>query len=224
VPAGNSITALPAHERPRERLVRLGAAALSDAELVAIQLGAGRPGESVLALAQCLLIEYDGVAGLAHAAVDELARRPGIGIAKASRLVAAFALTDRVAGPPTGSFLRSSADIAVVAAALIGRERTEHVVVIIADHQQRVRRVERVAQGGAAGSLVPVREVLSLVLRHDGMAFALAHNHPAGVIQPSQSDFAVTDRLRAGAEQLGLRFLDHVIVSGDRWCSVNASR
>lgn len=85
------IPALPAHERPRERLIALGSAALSDAELVAIQLGTGGCGESALVLAQALLAEWGGVAGLARAAVDELARRRGVGQAKAARLVAAFA-------------------------------------------------------------------------------------------------------------------------------------
>jgi DNA repair protein RadC len=221
---GASIPSLPAHERPRERLAAHGAVALSDAELVAIQLGSGGRGESAIALAQALLVEWGGVAGLARAAVDELARRRGVGPAKAARLVAAFALADRVAGPPEGRVLRTSADIAAVATPLIGRARVEQIVLLIADHQQRVTKVLTVARGGATGCTVPVREILSLVLRHDGVAFALAHNHPGGTLDPSREDIAVTARLRAAERELGLRLLDHVIVAGDTWRSITATR
>lgn len=209
---------------PRERLVGLGAAALSDAELVAIQLGTGRSGEGVLALAQSLLTEWGGVAGLARADVDELARRSGVGVAKASRLVAAFALADRSASAEPRTVVRTSADIAAVAVPRIGRARTEQVLLLVLDGHHRVCRVLTVASGGATSSVVPVREILSLVLRHDGVAFALAHNHPSGNAKPSAEDVAVTERLRRAAEETGLRFLDHVIVAGTDWNSVTASR
>lgn len=213
-----------AHDRPRERLATLGTGALSDAELVAIQLGTGGAGESALVLAQALLAEWGGVSGLARAAVDELARRRGIGPAKAARLVTAFALAERAARIGPSRVLSTSADVAAVAAPLIGRERVEHVVLLIADHGQRLTRVLTVARGGASGCAVPVREILSLVLRHDGVAFALAHNHPGGTLDPSRSDVAVTDRLGSAARDLGLRLLDHVIVAGDAWRSVSPSR
>lgn len=119
--------------------------------------------------------------------------------------------------------LRTSADTAAVAAPLIGWERVEQVVLLIADHQQRVSRVLTVARGSATGCTVPVREILSLVLRHDGVAFALAHNHPGGSLDPSREDVAVTARLRSAARELGLRLLDHVIVAGDTWRSVTAA-
>lgn len=220
---GVTIPSLPQHERPRERLMALGAGALSDAELVAIQLGAGGPGASAIAVAQSLLAEWGGVTGLARAAVDELARQRGVGPAKAARLVAAFALADRVAGQPQGRVLSTSADVAAVAAPIIGRERVEHVVLLIADHQQRVSRALTVARGGATGCTMPVREILSLVLRHDGVSFALAHNHPGGTLVPSREDVAVTTRLRSAAVELGLRLLDHVIVAAGTWRSINAA-
>lgn len=210
-------------DRPRERLASLGAAALSDAELVALHLGTGRRGEPVAGLAHTLLSEWGGVAGLARADVDELARTPGVGAAKACRLVAAFALADRVT-PPDRQRVRTSADIAAVAVPRIGRARTEQVLLILLDGAHRVCRVLTVASGGATSSVVPVREILSLALRHDAVAIALAHNHPDGVAEPSGDDMAATDRVREGAAKVGLRFLDHVIVAGDQWCSVTASR
>lgn len=210
-------------DQPRERLVSLGAGALSDAELVAIHLGTGRRGEGVLALARSLLAAWGGVGGLARADVDELSRTPGVGPAKACRLVAAFTLADRI-NPAEGQVVTASADIAEIAASRIGRTRTEQVLLILLDGRHRVRRVEIVASGGATTSLVPVREVLSVALRHDAVAIALAHNHPGGDVAPSAEDVEVTERLRRACDELGLRFLDHVIVAGDQWRSVTASR
>lgn len=215
VPAAN-----PA-DQPRERLVALGHAALSDAELVAIQLGTGRRGEGVLALARALLADWGGVGGLAKVEVDELARTPGVGLAKASRLVSAFALSSRVAAPAVAP-VRTSADLAAVAIPRIGRARTEHVLLVLLDGGHRVCRVLTVASGSATTSVVPVREVLSLALRHDAVALALAHNHPGGSVEPSAADVEATQRVQKGAAAVGLRFLDHVIVSGDRWRSVTA--
>ncbi len=214
---------MPIHDRPRERLLREGQLALSDAELVAIQLGSGSQGESALTLAQRLISEFGGVSGLARAEPDELARQRGVGPAKAGRLVSAFALADRCAGPSGGLHLRTSADIAAVARPRIGRARVETVLLIVADSQHRVCRVLTVAHGGSASSVVPVREVLALTLRHDGVAFAVAHNHPGGSTKPSDEDLLVTQRLRAAASEVGLRFLDHVVIAGDQWKSLTAS-
>lgn len=214
---------VPLHDRPRERLLRHGANALTDAELIAIHLGSGRPGEGVLELARGLLHESGGMAGLARRDAVDLARRSGVGTAKAARLVAAFALADRAAGVPTGRTLESSQDIAEAAAPIIGRERAEQLLVLVADGRNRLRRTEVIAHGSADRCGVPVREVLSCVLRHDGVAFGLAHNHPAGSLEPSTADVEVTQRLTAAAYQVGLRFLDHVIVTGSAWRSVSAS-
>lgn len=195
----------------------LGPGALSDVELVALHLGTGSRDTDVLGLARVLLHEWDGLVGLGRAGIDELSRTPGVGPAKACRLVAAFTLADRSAAPEPASEVRTSADIAEIAISRIGRSRVEEVLLVVLGGNHRVRRVLTVAQGGATTSVLPVREVLSLVLRHDGVAFAVAHNHPSGSVTPSAEDLAVTKRLYEGAEQLGLRFLDHVIVAGDQW-------
>lgn len=218
------LLALAAHERPRERLIALGPAALTDAELVAIQLGSGSRGVSVLALAQSLLVEFGGVAGLSRALPEELSSRLGIGPAKAARLTASFALADRVEGDPLKRVVRTSADIARVVSPLLSRARSEQVVVVVCDSQHRVCRIATVAHGGADSSPLPVREILALVLRHDAVAFAVAHNHPGGTTEPSSQDICATTELVHAAKAVGLRFLDHVIVAGDNWASVTPSR
>lgn len=207
---------------PRERLLTLGVGALSDAELVAIHLGTGRRGQHVLTAARELLTEFGGVTGLARAGVDELARHPGIGPAKAARLVAAFALADRVT-TSDHTTIRTSEDIARFAMARIGRARTEEVLLFVLDGGNRVRHVLPLAKGGATRSDLPLREALSLTLRHDGIAFALAHNHPGGSPHPSPADREATARLRTAATHTGLRFLDHVIVTTDDWRSITAT-
>lgn len=215
---------LPAHDRPRERLLREGARALSDAELVAILLGTGGPGHNAIALAQDLLARCGGVAGLSRWGVPELARLDAVGPAKASRLVAALALAGRLGSPDDLPRLTDSRTIAAVAQARLNGGRVERLLVLVADSGLRLRHQEEVALGGANGCGLPVREVLSAVLRHDGIAFALAHNHPGGDPTPTDADRAATHRVTEAAAHVGLRFLDHVVVTDAAWRSVTASR
>ncbi|MGV9791855.1 RadC family protein [Gordonia sp. NPDC003422] len=211
----------PVRDRPRERLASLGPAALSDAELVAILLGSGTRGRPATELAAVLLAELGGVAGIANADVDELARHSGIGAAKASTLVAAFALSSRIS-LVHAPVVASSADIAAAAISRIGSVRTEHVLLLILDAAHRLRKSAIVATGSAISCMVPVREILALALRHDAVAIALAHNHPGGTVIPSTEDREATQRLRRATREVGIRFLDHVIVSGDDWASITA--
>jgi DNA repair protein RadC len=214
---------VPADDRPRERLLRQGVAALSDAELVAVQLGSGHAGASALEVAQRLLSEWGGIPGLASARPGELARATGVGPAKAARLASAFALATRGGGVTAKPRLITSDDIAREAAPLIGNARTEQVIALVADGASRLKRVEIVASGSAKSGPVPVREIVATVLRHDGASFALAHNHPGGDPAPTTADIKVTRALAEAAAAVGLRFLDHVVVASDRWRSVTAS-
>lgn len=218
------LKALPAHDRPRERLLREGPAALSDVELVAILLGTGSRGCNAVAVAQDVLARCGDVAGLARWGVPELARLDALGSAKASRLVAALALGSRAGSSQDRPRLTDSAAIASVARTRLSGARIERLVVLIADSGLRLRHREEVAVGGVSTCTVPVREVLSAVLRHDGVAFALAHNHPGGDPHPTTADRVATERVADAAVQVGLRFLDHVVVTDTDWRSVNASR
>ena len=214
----------PAHDRPRERLLREGSHALSGAELVAILLGTGARGRNAVALAQDVLARCGGVAGLARWSVPEFARLDAVGPAKASRQVAALALAGRLGSPEEHPRLTDSGTIAAIAQARLNGGRVERLLVLVADSGLRLRHVEEVAKGGASGCGVPVREVLSAVLRHDGVAFALAHNHPGGDPNPTDADRAATQRVADAAGHVGLRFLDHVVVTDAAWRSVTASR
>lgn len=205
---------LPAHERPRERLLARGPQALSERELLALVIGKGRRGESALDVSTGLLAEYGGLAGLADARPEELARRAGIGPAKAAALVAAFRL-GRLAREATseGPVLRSAEDAGRIAMAELAHARRERVIVLVCDSANRLRRVVTVADGSADRVLFPVREILNAVLRHDGRAFVVAHNHPSGDPTPSDDDRRASEQISDGATAVGLRFLDHLVVA-----------
>ncbi|MHB1963810.1 MAG: RadC family protein [Acidimicrobiales bacterium] len=214
---------VPQHERPRERLIAQGVEALSERELLALIVRNGLRGQSALDLASSLLAEYGGLAPLAAARPEELARRSGIGIAKAAALVAAFQL-GRLAATyvAEGSCLNGPEDVFQAVCSQLTHQRRERVIVLVCDAGNRLRRTEAVANGSIDRSALPVREILNCVLRHDGRAFAIAHNHPSGDPAPSEADVLATRALAAAAKVVGLRFLDHVVVAGDRWHRITA--
>lgn len=208
-----TMAAIPEHERPRERLAALGPHALSDRELLALVLRNGTRGESALDLASGLLADFGSLAALATALPEELERRLGVGTAKSAALVAAFQLGRRAALPATeGLVLRSVEDVVNAARPELADRRRERVVVLVCDGANRLRQTVVVSEGSMDRSLVPVREILNAVLRFDGKAFAVAHNHPSGDPTPSEADIRATADLARAAEVVGLRFLDHVVV------------
>jgi DNA repair protein RadC len=212
------MAAVPQHERPRERLLARGVDALTDRELLALILRNGTYGMSALDLADALLAEYGSVDALASARPEELARRTGVGPAKAAALVAAFNLGKRVGRTDAERpVVRRPEDAARIAMRELGGARRERVLVLVCDARNRLRQVAAVSEGAVDRSLVPVREVLNAVLRHDGRAFALAHNHPDGDPEPSEADRRATAEVSAAAGVAGLRFLGHVVVAGSDW-------
>jgi DNA repair protein RadC len=209
-----------AGDEPRERLLRLGPGALSDAELVALVAGIEGQGRNDVAVGHELIVEVGGLRRLAAAFPEELTRSSGIGPTGAARLIAAFELAARATAAPTTRVVDSAAAIAELASPVLARERREKVVVLVADAANRVLRLVPVATGGMDSSPLPVREVLQAVLRYDGRAFALGHNHPSGDPTPSRHDREATAGVSRAADAVGLRFLDHVVVAGGSWRSV----
>ncbi|MFI8302987.1 RadC family protein [Streptomyces sp. NPDC085927] len=211
---------VPARDRPRERLLARGAEALSDRELLALLLGAGVPGQDAVELAGQLIHRHGGLYALSRLPAHELAAGlPGIGPAKAARVAAAFQLGRRAA-PPSPSArqrVRGSADLAMIAAPLLHGLRHERVVVVVCDGSGSVLRTAVLTEGATDRSLIPVRDVLALVLAAGGTSFGVAHNHPTGCTDPSEADRRATTRLAAGAAAVGLRFLDHVVVTDGGW-------
>jgi DNA repair protein RadC len=182
---------VPSHDRPRERLLIRGVEALSERERLTLVLRSGRPGESALDLAGSLIAEFGGLAG--HRRCPS--RRAG----------------DRFPR------LQSPSEVASAARSELAGLPQERVVVLICDSANRLRHVVRVAEGATDRTALPIREILNAVLRHDGRAFAVAHNHPSDDPTPSEADRRATAELGMAARAVGLRFLDHVIVAGSEW-------
>lgn len=213
--------AVPPHERPRERLLAKGAEALTERELLALVLRNGTRGVSALDLASELLADYGSLGALSLARPEELAARSGIGATKAAALVAAFQLARRTNSGPEPIVLRRAADVAAVAQRELDGLRRERVLVLVCDAANHLRRTVVVSEGSIDRSLVPVREIMNAVLRHDGRAFAVAHNHPSGDPEPSDADRRATEEVKAAAKMTGLRFLGHVVVSTEDWRPVS---
>jgi len=208
-------------ERPREQLLRLGGAALSEAELVAILLGAGRPGVNVLTLAQAMLVDFGGVAGLLRLRAADLMSVNGVGQATAARFLSAAELCRRSAPadePPKR--MRTSADLADIAVPQLSNLPHERLLMFGVTSDNTLRNAVMLAEGGEGHVRYPVSEVLRAVLTGGCSKFALIHNHPSGALEPSQADLAYTEHVSAAARQCGLQLIDHLVVAGSHWKSI----
>lgn len=188
--------------------------------MLALLLGSGTAGTDAIELAGRLIVNHDGLSRLANAPVGALQQLPGMGPAKAARVAAAFELARRAGLEPERSLITGSGDLAAVAAPLLRGLRHERVVVGACDSGGRVLRIVPLTEGAVDRSLIPLRDVLSTVLTAGGTAFGVAHNHPSGSLQPSEPDVRVTARLRKAAETVGLRFLNHIIVTASGWARI----
>ena len=204
----------PASERPRERLVSLGADALSPAELVAILLRTGLQGANVLEIAKQLVQKYGSLGALARASLDELQTVKGIGRDKAVTLAAAFALARRMAKE-----LRQDAPVLDTpeAVANLMREDTrlrnvEAFQILLLNTRRRLIDVAKISDGTLDTILVHPREVFKPAIAANAAAIILLHNHPSGEATPSEADIKVTrDLIRAG-QLLKIEVLDHIIL------------
>ncbi len=212
-----SIADWPGSERPREKLLQLGARTLSDAELVAIFLRTGSRGRSVMTLAGELLARFDGVRGLLEASDKDVIAAPGMGLAKFAQLRAALELSERYL---QCGFERGDAitDPGMTRRYLMGKLRRyprEVFACMYLDNQHRLIKYEELFFGTIDGASVHPREVVKRALEHNAAAVIFAHNHPSGLAEPSQADQRITDRLKSALLLVDVRVLDHMVV-GDR--------
>lgn len=212
-----AISDWPETERPRERLLRQGAQALSDAELLAIYLRVGVRGKSAVDLARELLKRFNGeLHRLAEASPGELAKVPGIGIAKAAQLKASFELARRALGQEMTAGDAFAAPAAVrqwLRLQLAGRQH-EVFMALWLDAQNRLIASEELFRGSLTQTSVYPREVVKSALRHNAASVILAHNHPSGVSEPSGADRALTASLKTALALVDVKLLDHFIVAG----------
>jgi DNA repair protein RadC len=209
-------------DRPRERLARLGAATLSDPELLAVLLGTGCAGEDATSLAQRALKETGGLWALTRMSVVELTRIRGIGPAKAARLAAAFEAGSRgLVSPDIGAAPLSNSEMVFRRhGRRLMTSQVERFVVISVDAKNRVRAEREVARGGRATCQVDPAEVFRLLVSESASGAIFIHNHPSGDPDPSPQDLELTKRLVEAGSLLDIRILDHVIVGAGRYTSL----
>lgn len=211
-----SITDWPAGERPREKLLERGAAALSDAELLAIFLRTGVTGSSAVDLARGLLQHFGSLNNLFAAAEKDFCAIHGMGQAKYVQLQAVLEMARRALRErmESGDALNSPGAVRDYLQLLLRVRPQEVFMGIFLDAQHRVLAAEELFSGTLTQTSVYPREVVKRALHHNAAALIFAHNHPSGVAEPSQSDQALTEALKQALALVDVRVLDHFIVAG----------
>jgi DNA repair protein RadC len=211
-----SITDWPIGERPREKLVQRGAAALSDAELLAIFLRTGVVGKSAVDLARELLTRFGNLTQMFAASEAVFCETHGMGQAKYVQLQAVLEMSRRALQEEMriGDALNSPLAVRNYLQLLLRGREQEVFMVIFLDAQHRVIVAEEMFHGTLTQTSVYPREVVKRALALNAAAVIFAHNHPSGVAEPSQSDRLLTDALKQSLQLVDVRVLDHFIVAG----------
>ena len=209
-----TMTSWPRSERPRERLLTQGAAALSDAELLAIFIQTGYAGQSAVDVARRLLSEFGGLGALLDAPEHAVLRTKGLGQAKLALLKAAMELGHRYleVQMQRGETLSSPKDTRRFLRARLKGRAHEVFVAVFLDNRHRVISYEELFRGTIDGASVHPREVVKRSLEHNAAAIIVAHNHPSGVAEPSQADRAITRRLQDSLSLVDVRLIDHLVI------------
>ena len=210
------------HDRPREKLERVGAAGLGDNELLALVIGHGDPRIGALELANAVLAAVGGLHGLARATTDDLRRVPGIGRVRAAQLLAAVEAGRRTLVRPRRERpqIRAAIDAAQLLVPQFGALPVEHFGLLLLDTKHRVTRTTLLSVGTLDASIVHPREVFRAATSGAAAAIVLFHNHPSGDPAPSEDDIALTKRLVRAGDLMGITVLDHVIVAENKYASL----
>lgn len=221
VPEPRPIRAWPEAERPRERLLAGGPQALTDAQLLAIVLHTGDARRNAVQMGIELLAHFGGLGALAQATASELRGLPGVGPAKAAQLQAALELGRRAGAGPLarGARLRSSRDVFAHFGPRLRDRRQEVFAAVLLDGKHRVLQTLEISVGSLTQTIVHPREVFKPAVRESAAAIILVHNHPSGDPTPSAEDRALTARLVAVGEVIGIQVLDHVVSGDQRYVS-----
>jgi DNA repair protein RadC len=216
------ITDLDEGERPRERLAKHGPQVLSNAELLAILLRVGVPGENAVQVGQRLLHDLHGLQGLHRADFQEVCNQHGIGPAKAAQIKAAIELGRRLAveAPEERPAIHSPADAAALVQYEMSALEQEELRIILLDIRNRVEHIMTIYRGSLNSSQVRVGELFKTAIRRNAAALIVVHNHPSGDPTPSPDDIALTRAIVQAGKLLDIDVLDHLIIGSGRFVSL----
>lgn len=224
---------LPAAERPRERLEKYGAEALSAQELLALILGRGVRGESVMMTAQRLLSSFGSLEEVMEASLQDLRKLKGIGVAKASQIKACLEIARRAAAQKplvkavpraSNKATHSPQEIYAIVQSKLREYSKEHFFVLSFDSRNKFLGMDTVSVGTLNASLVHPREAFESAIRRHADHIVISHNHPSGELEPSSEDKEVTRRILHGGKIMGIELADHVIVTKDGYTSFKKQR
>lgn len=212
---------LPKSERPRERLQKHGAEALSSQELLALIIGRGVSKKSVMTIAQELLTRFGNIKAISEATIEELSQIKGIGFAKAAQIKACFELGKRQdLEPDLKDFdIKDPQSVVKAIRASIKDKAKEHFKLILLNTRNRIIGISTVSIGTLNASLVHPREVFKDAITHNAYSVVLAHNHPSGDSEPSEDDLMITKRLVEAGKILDIKVTDHIIITKNGYFS-----
>lgn len=207
---------LPRSERPRERLQKHGAEALSSQELIALILGRGIKGESVMVTAQRLLSAFGSIKNLSEASIEELSAIRGVGLAKAAQLKASFELAHRRDGCDyTKIQIKSCHDVVKLVLQRLKDKKKEHFLILCLDTRNNLIKLNTISTGTLDASIVHPREVFKEAIQSLAYSIILVHNHPSGSPEPSEADINITKRILETGKIIGISVLDHIIIANN---------
>jgi DNA repair protein RadC len=220
--ASYRITDLEKSERPRERLERLGPGSLATAELLAILLRTGVPGENAVQVGQRLLKEMHGLGGLHRATFDQVCEQYGVGPAKAAQIKAALELGSRLRSeePDVRTVVHSPGDAADQLIYEMSALQSEELWVLVLDVRNRILKRDRLYRGSVNSSQVRVGEIFREAIRVNGVSVIVAHNHPSGDPTPSPEDIALTRAIVQAGKLVDVEVLDHLVIGSQRYVSL----
>jgi DNA repair protein RadC len=214
---------LPVSERPRERLQKFGAEALSAQEILALILGRGISGESVMVTAQRLLSQFGSLKGVAGASLEELSKIRGIGLAKSAQIKAAFELSSRLEGYQDSGkreTVKTPEDVVSLVRGRLKNKKKEYFLALLLDTRNQLIRAAEISIGSLDSSIVHPREVFKEAVAASAASVIFAHNHPSGDPAASEDDINLTKRLAQAGEIMGIDVLDHVIIGDQKYLSL----
>lgn len=210
----------PETERPREKLFKSGAEALSDGELLAIILRVGNRGKAAEDLGRELLAQCGGLPGLARIHIEEIISFPGLGIAKAAQLKAAIEIGKRVRTQESYPHrFNSSDEVAAYFNPKLESKRHECFLVLLLDGQNQLLAERKIAEGIPTQATIYVRSIMEEALKVSASSFVVVHNHPSGNPEPSIGDDEITKDIKSASNLLNLVFLDHIILGKSSYYS-----